>query len=65
MINEHPGAVTPRETCPSTVTGTFAAVVPLPMRFARAKHWSRRALAGKFDAAILRAMRLMERANQG
>lgn len=64
MINENIRGEAPRET-PSSNTGAFAAVVPLPRRFARAKVWSRRALAGKLDTSIMRLMRTMERANRG
>jgi hypothetical protein len=64
MINENICGDVPCET-PSTTTGAYAAVIPLPRRFARAKSWSRRALAGKLDTSIMRWMRTMERANRG
>ena len=64
MINENTRGEAPRETS-STASGAFAAVIPLPRRFARAKVWSSRALAGKLDASVMRLMRSMERANRG
>jgi hypothetical protein len=45
--------------------GSFAAVVPLPMRWARAKTWAKRSRAGLLDGEFFRRMRTLERQNRG
>lgn len=65
MINHLPGAdVTPGQPRTSQ-TGTFAAVVPLPRRWARAKNWAERSRVARLDSDALHHMRRLELQNRG
>lgn len=46
-------------------SGTFAPVVPLPMRWGRARAWARRARVRVADAVLIARMRRLERLNLG
>ena len=59
-------AITVLARRPSSPTlGAFAAVVPLPRRWARAKTWATRSQTGLLDSETLVRMRHMERMNRG
>lgn len=65
MLNE--ALSLPKQTSAHVVraSGTFSPVVPLPMRWARARTWARRARVRLPDPQLLTMMRHHERANCG
>lgn len=46
-------------------SGSFAAVVPLPRRWARAKSWAERSRVARLDSNALSRMRKLELQNRG
>ena len=68
MICNLPGAdVTPGQprATQSGGFGAFAAVVPLPRRWARAKNWAERSRVSRLDGNALHRMRQLELQNRG